>query len=224
MSALSCCWSGHSPKRRSSGWALTGGSGPITGWASWLFRQPVPPGGGAAWNSDTRAAAQIAGKKGTLLVDGTVCPLWDWSAITGLFSGKAGDPSMNARIAATMAGDLAAVGPIPVPGARHDAHAFAASGLQGMLAGVQAAAGIGYTGVEGIGLAPFRTPPGGKLHASQAAFNTGLSKIRAAVERAIAHLKTWRMLSEEAAGSGRRCAIRVHPQSHHRPVLLQQLL
>jgi hypothetical protein len=44
---------------------------------------------------------------------------------------------------------------------------------------------------------PFRTPPGGQLHQSQAAFNAGLSKIRAAVERAVAHLKTWRMLSEE---------------------------
>ena len=30
-----------------------------------------------------------------------------------------------------------------------------------------------------------------------AEFNTALSKMRAAVERAIAHLKTWRMLSEE---------------------------
>ena len=40
-------------------------------------------------------------------------------------------------------------------------------------------------------------PPGGKLHDTQAAFNTVLSKIRAAIERAVAHLKTWRMLSEE---------------------------
>jgi hypothetical protein len=31
----------------------------------------------------------------------------------------------------------------------------------------------------------------------QRAFNTALSKARAAVEHAIAHLKTWRMLSEE---------------------------
>jgi transposase len=139
---------------------------------------------------------EIAGK-GTLLVDGTVCPVWDWSAIPGLFSGKAGYPGMNVQVAATMAGDVAAIGPIPVPGARHDAHAFEASGLKDLIAGMDAAADLGYTGVAGIAIVPFRTPPGGQLHESQAAFNAGLSAIRAAVERAVAHLKTWRMLSEE---------------------------
>ena len=85
---------------------------------------------------------QLAGK-GTLLVDGTVCPVWDWSAVPGLFSGKAGYPGMNVQIAATMSGDLAAVGPVPVPGARHDAHAFAASGLKDLIAGMDAAADLG---------------------------------------------------------------------------------
>ena len=37
----------------------------------------------------------------------------------------------------------------------------------------------------------------GYLHQTHAEYNTQLSKIRAAVEHAIAHLKTWRMLSEE---------------------------
>ena len=72
--------------------------------------------------------AEIAGRQGTLLADGTVCPVWDWSALPGLFSGKTGYPGMNVQIAATIAGDLAAVGPVPVPGARHDAHALQASG------------------------------------------------------------------------------------------------
>jgi transposase len=138
----------------------------------------------------------IAGK-GTLLVDGTICPVWDWGAIPGLFSGKAGSPGLNVQVAATMAGDVAAIGPVPVPGARHDAHAFEASGLKVLLAGMDAAADLGYTGVAGIAIVPFGTPPGGQLHPSQAAFNAGLSAIRAAVERAVAHLKTWRMLSEE---------------------------
>jgi DDE superfamily endonuclease len=139
---------------------------------------------------------EIAGQ-GTLLVDGTVCPVWDWSAIPGLFSGKAGYAGMNVQVAATVAGQVAAVGPVPVPGARHDACAFEASGLKDLIAGMDAAADLGYTGVEGIAIVPFRTPPGGQLHGSQAEFNSGLSKIRAAVERAVAHLKIWRMLSEE---------------------------
>jgi hypothetical protein len=104
---------------------------------------------------------------------------------------------MNIQIAATLSGRLAAVGPIPVHGARHDAHAFAASGLTAALTDMPTAADLGYLGVEGIEIVPFKRPPGGDLDTSQTEFNTALSKIRAAVEHAIAHLKTWRMLSEE---------------------------
>jgi hypothetical protein len=134
---------------------------------------------------------------GTALVDGTIAPTWDWAAIADLFSGKAGYPGMNLQIAATLDGRVAAIGPVPVPGARHDAHAFAASGLKDLLAGLPAAADLGYTGVDGIAIVPYRTPPGGRLHLSQAAFNKQLSGIRAAAERAVASVKTWRVLSEE---------------------------
>jgi len=134
---------------------------------------------------------------GTALVDGTIAPTWDWAAIPDLFSGKAGYPGMNLQIAATLGGRVAAIGPVPVHGARHDAHAFAASGLKDLLAGLPAAADLGYTGVDGIAIVPYRTPPGGQLHDSQAAFNKQLSPIRAAAERAVASVKTWRVLSEE---------------------------
>ena len=70
---------------------------------------------------------------GTVLVDGTVCPTWDWRHVPDLFSAKTGYPGMNLQIAATLDGRLAAVGPIPVHGARHDAYAFAASGLAQVL-------------------------------------------------------------------------------------------
>ncbi len=42
---------------------------------------------------------------------------------------------MNIQIAAAMTGQVAAVGPVPVHGARHDAYAFAASGLKDLIAG-----------------------------------------------------------------------------------------
>ncbi|HUJ80543.1 MAG TPA: transposase family protein [Candidatus Acidoferrales bacterium] len=148
------------------------------------------------WCRLRAAPREIAGK-GTLLADGTVCPVWDWSAIPGLFSAKAGYPGMNVQVAATMSGQVAAVGPVPVPGARHDAHAFAASGLAALIAGMDAVADLGCTGVDGIAIVPFRTPPGGQLHQSQSASSKQLSAIRAAVERAVGHVKTWRMLSEE---------------------------
>ena len=132
-----------------------------------------------------------------MLVDGTVCPTWDWAHVPDLFSTKAGYPGMNLQIAATLDGKLAAVGPVPVHGARHDAYAFAASGLAAVLTDYPTLADLGYVGVDGIDTVPYKRFPATDLNAGQIAFNTALSKARAAVEHAIAHLKTWRMLSEE---------------------------
>ena len=180
--------------------------------------------GAGARRAACPARGEIAGK-GTLLVDGTVCPVWDWSAIPGLFSGKAGYPGMNVQIAATMAGDLAAVGPVPVRGARHDAHAFEASGLKDLIAGMDAAADLGYTGVDGIAIVPFRTPPGGKLHDSQVSIQQGPQRHprrRRASRRApedMAHAQRGRRQVPAAARQ-----IRERPDGHHRAILLQQLL
>jgi hypothetical protein len=140
---------------------------------------------------------EILSTGGTALVDGTIAPTWDWKAIPDLYSGKAGYPGMNIQIAASLAGQVAAIGPEPVRGARHDAHAFAASGHKDLLAGQPAAADLGYLGVDGIGIIPARTPARRTLCETQAAFNKELSSIRAAVERAVASVKTWRRLSEE---------------------------
>jgi hypothetical protein len=134
---------------------------------------------------------------GTVLVDGTICPTGDWRRIPDLYSAKAGYSGMNLQIAATLDGALAAGGLFPVHGARHDAYAFAASGLAATLAEISTTADVGYVGVEGIEIVPVKRIPGGELTSRQAEFNTAFSKIRAAVEHAIAHLKTWRILSEE---------------------------
>jgi hypothetical protein len=139
---------------------------------------------------------EVAGR-GTVLVDGTVCPTWDWGHVPDPFSAKTGYPGMNLPIAAILDGALVAVGPIPVYGARHDAYTFAASGLAEVLADHPTVADLGYVGVDGIDSVPYKRFPGTNLNVGQIEFNTSLSKIRAAVEHAIAHLKTWRMLSEE---------------------------
>ena len=68
---------------------------------------------------------------GSALVDGTVAPTWDWKAIPDLYSGKAGYAGMNIQVAAALDGH-AAIGPAPVHGARHDAHAYQASGLHAL--------------------------------------------------------------------------------------------
>lgn len=153
--------------------------------------------------------AGVLGRAGTALVDGTVCPTWDWKAVPGLFSGKAGYAGMNVQVAAALNGDVAAIGPLPVHGARHDAYAFGASGLKALLEKSRpendTVADLGYTGVCGIGTVPFKRVSGGELKGWQRGFNAGLSKIRSAAGHAIAKVKCWRMLSEE--GGRYRCPI-----------------
>jgi hypothetical protein len=152
---------------------------------------------------------EVLGAEGTALVDGTVCPTWDWRSVPDLFSGKAGYPGMNIQIAANMKGDVAVIGPVPVHGARHDAHAFAASGLKDILDAAgdpdNSAGDLGYLGVEGIRVAPFRKPEGRELEDWKRQFNAEYSKLRAFVEHAVAKVKRWRMLSEE--GGRYRCPI-----------------
>lgn len=43
-------------------------------------------------------------------------------------------------------------------------------------------------------MVPFKKPAGGALLEWQKQFNAGLNSPRAAVERAVAHLKNWKML------------------------------
>ena len=136
-------------------------------------------------------------RAGTALIDGTVCPTWDWNHRDDLYSPKTGYPGFNVQIACSMDGGIAALGPTPIPGARHDAHAYRASGLHAAMAGIHQQADLGYVGVDGIDLTPHKRPWREELPEHHKQDNRTLSTARAAVERAIAHLKTWRILSEE---------------------------
>jgi hypothetical protein len=153
--------------------------------------------------------AQVVGRHGTPLADGTICPTWDWKAVPDLYSGKAKYCGMNVQIACNLNGDVAAIGPVPVPGARHDAYAFEASGLREImeksLCADDPAADLGYVGVDGIGVVPFKKRKGCDLEDWQKEFNSAFSKARSAVEHAVAKVKTWRMLSRE--GGRYRCPI-----------------
>ena len=79
---------------------------------------------------------------------------------------------------------LAAIGPVPVHGARHDSYAFEASGLKAALENSTepdgTAADLGYIGVDGIAIAPFRERVGGtELHdciKKQRKFNASFSR------------------------------------------------
>ncbi|MEV6600444.1 transposase family protein [Actinoplanes sp. NPDC051346] len=86
----------------------------------------------------------------------------------------------------------------PVNGARHDAAAFFISGIAERWTDHLTDGGtgmIGDGGYQGTGpITPHKKPPGGELTAKQKAYNYGANRLRAAVERAISHLKNWKIL------------------------------
>lgn len=54
----------------------------------------------------------------------------------------------------------------------------------------------GDSGYQGTGIiTPDKKPPRRDLTAAQQTYNTSVHRIRAAVERGIAHLKNWRILA-----------------------------
>ena len=54
---------------------------------------------------------------------------------------------------------------------------------------------LGDSGYQGTGpITPNKKPPGGDLTDQQKSYNYSLNRLRAAVERAIAHLKNWKVL------------------------------
>ena len=110
-----------------------------------------------------------------------------------MYSGKHETTGFNLQLAATPSGAIAAVCPTPVPGARHDAHAYYASGLHDLL--IDADSTLGDKGYQAhTDISPTKKPQDGELTEQQETANAVIDSVRAAVERAIAHLKTWRML------------------------------
>ena len=132
-----------------------------------------------------------------VLVDGFVAPVGERESYHGLFSGKKHVCGQNVQVVADLDGRVADLGD-PVNGARHDAAAFFISGIAERWAShlVPGGAGmIGDGGYQGTGpITPHKKPPGGELTAQQKAYNYSVNRLRAAVERAISHLKNWKIL------------------------------
>jgi len=132
-----------------------------------------------------------------VLVDGFTAPVGDRDGYADLYSGKKHLPGQNVQVVSDLDGRIADVGE-PVPGARHDAAAFHLSGIAARWHSHFQPGGMGMTGDKGyLGtgiITPDRKPPGGELSDPQKTYNTSVNRIRAAVERAIAHLKNWKIL------------------------------
>lgn len=132
-----------------------------------------------------------------VLVDGFVAPVGEREDYHGLFSGKKHVSGQNVQVISDLNRRVADVGE-PVNGARHDAAAFSISGIAERWATHLTPAGpgmIGDAGYQGTGpITPHKKPPGGDLTDKQKTYNYSINRLRAAVERAIAHLKNWKIL------------------------------
>jgi len=132
-----------------------------------------------------------------VLVDGLVAPVGEREGVEHLFSDKKGFCGQNIQVVANLDGRVVDVGE-PCPGSMHDARAFQASGIAGRWVAHYQPGGLGMTGDKGYQgtrvIVPDKKQPGGELSTEARAYNRSVSAIRAAVERAIAHLKNWKIL------------------------------
>ena len=128
---------------------------------------------------------------GSLAVDGTLVPTWNWRSLGKTnFSGKHKRTGFNHQVICTLDGRLLVITD-PLPGARHDAHAFRAHGLDQLLD----SSTLADKGYIGLGLAtPTRRKPGVKVPQGVKDNNRIINRLRAVVERVIAQVKTWRVL------------------------------
>jgi hypothetical protein len=136
-------------------------------------------------------------RRSGVLVDGFVAPVGERDAVTGLFSGKKHLSGQNVQVVANLQGRVVDVGD-PCPGSMYDSRAFTESGLAERWSQHIHPDGpgmIGDKGYQGTGMiTPTKKPPGRDLTDVRQACNTAINRIRAAVERAIAHLKNWKIL------------------------------
>ena len=126
-----------------------------------------------------------------VVLDGTLTPCWSWADAPQLYSGKHRTTGHNHQVMVTLDGRLLHVSD-SLPGRTHDTRAVRDTDLLEVLDTANTIADKGYLGT-GI-LTPVRKPPGGELSEGQKDFNAQINSLRAVVERAIAHLKTWRIL------------------------------
>jgi hypothetical protein len=129
------------------------------------------------------------------IIDGTLLPCWlSWRAHPQLYSGKHKTTGYNIQIAVTLSGTLAWVSD-PVDGSRHDMHALTQSHV---LDGLDLSQWIGDKGYIGAEIhTPTRKPTYRDLTETEKATNEAIHKIRWIVERAVAHLKNWKILAHD---------------------------
>jgi hypothetical protein len=127
-----------------------------------------------------------------VLVDGTLVPTGNRAGHDDNYSGKRHRAGLNIQILSDTDGNLLAVSE-PCHGSIHDRAAWTETGWEDLLADHDILGDLGYLGTAVI--TPRRKPRGGELSVNDKACNQEISTLRSAVERAIAHLKNWKMLA-----------------------------
>jgi len=125
------------------------------------------------------------------IVDGSLLPCWSWADHPELYSGKHKTTGLNVQVVCDLAGRLAWVSD-PVNGSTHDITALRASGALDAEFTDPWIADKGYLGSPTIH--PIRKPISRPLLDWEKRLNTDINRSRYKIERAIAHLKTWRIL------------------------------
>lgn len=144
-------------------------------------------------------------KKAYVILDGTVLPIDRIAADRPYYSGKKKHHGMNVQVLADPAGRLIWVSDA-LPGATHDLTAARAHGIPAALAAddITCWADKAY---QGAGPA-IRVPIRGKhLRGWRRRHNRDHAKIRSLGERAMAILKSWRLLRKLRCGTTRITAV-----------------
>jgi hypothetical protein len=146
--------------------------------------------------AEVRPSAQTAAEatRGAIaLVDGTLWPCWSWAGERQLWAGKYKTTGHGSLIVANLAGRITFVSE-PVPGNQHDMAKLEGSECELILKLAGDVIGDkGFIGTDYI-ITPVRKPKNRDLYLREHDYNRQISSLRAPVERAVANLKTWRIL------------------------------
>jgi hypothetical protein len=145
---------------------------------------------------DDRPAAEDAAeatRDAIALVDGTLWPCWSWDGEDELWAGKYKTTGHGSLIVTNLQGRITFVSE-PVTGNQHDMAKLKGSAVEKIL---KKAGGVfgdkGFIGTDYI-TTPIRKPQCRQLLQWEHEWNNQVSSFRAPVERAVATLKTWRIL------------------------------
>lgn len=141
----------------------------------------------------TAEDATEATRDAIALVDGTLWPCWSWTGHRELWAGKYKTTGHGSLITTTRTGRITFISD-PVPGNQHDMAKLKESVCETILKAAGDALGDkGFIGTDYIAT-PVRKPQHRDLYLREKDYNNQISSLRAPVEQAIAHLKTWKIL------------------------------